>query len=418
MRYAPTNESGFPGVARFRREMAAQMTDRSGLSRGIRCRPIGWLVTISLFAPLGAHANAGTPLMWASLLHLLFGNLLIGVAEGLLLVWFFQAPKGRAIGCMIVANYISAWAGALFLSGSAVRALDLDLNNAWRWFWILAGVAYLLTLVLEWPFVAYAVRGKSQTWRRSVLASLLVQTASYLVLFGWYWLASGTSLYRRMHVVPASELSLPANLTLYFLGAEDGLVRKRRLAVGTEEMVLASLISTNRQDRLFVKPSSASSETWDVVARLERGASREFEEVVVVSNLLADAVQDTRAGHTDPPEHPNTWFNFGTVPRLGASSTSNWDGWVGFWPMEGVELTHQGTKEVLHFAYETSFGAWAMRNAILLPGDFLVFQFGDRQICAAEISTRRVALLARGRGPVVLEEKSSGGPKVSGKTGR
>lgn len=46
--------------------------------------------------------------MWAGMLHLVMGNLLIGVAEGLLLVRLFGAPKGKSVACMIGANYVSA----------------------------------------------------------------------------------------------------------------------------------------------------------------------------------------------------------------------------------------------------------------------------------------------------------------------
>ena len=35
-----------------------------------------------LALPMVAMANAGTPLMWAGMLHLLFGNALIGIFEG------------------------------------------------------------------------------------------------------------------------------------------------------------------------------------------------------------------------------------------------------------------------------------------------------------------------------------------------
>ena len=105
------------------------------------------------------------------------------------------------------------------------------------------------------------------------------------------------------------------------------------------------------------------------------------------------AVPDSRSTYTDPPEHPGTWFNFGKVPRLSAANRSKWAGWVGFWAAAGITLTHDETKEELHIAYETPFGAWNVRNAVHLPGDVVLFQFGPDQICAIEIETRKVALL-------------------------
>lgn len=345
--------------------------------------------------------------MWAGMLHLVIGNLLIGIAEGLLLSRVFGTSRGKSMACMIGGNYASAWAGALLLSGTLAQSLELDLYNAWRWFWTLVGMAYLLTLVVEWPFVAWALRGTPALIRRSLTASLVVQTVSYIVILGWYWSASRTSLYTSMQVVAAGEMALPEGFTLYYIGRDDGNVRQRTLASSVEERGVYSLYSSNRNDRLFVRPALTTHQAWDIVARLDRGRSRNYDEVTIESNLVVVAVPDSRSTYTEPPEYPGTWFNFGKVPRLGSASTSRWEGWVGFWAAEGITFTDGDTKEELHVAYETPFGAWNVRNAIQLPGDVVVFQLGADQICALDIAARKVALLCRGRGPVVVMEPST-----------
>jgi hypothetical protein len=48
--------------------------------------------------PSRALANAGTPLMWASLLHLVFGNALLGVCEGILIARAFRLDAGKTVG--------------------------------------------------------------------------------------------------------------------------------------------------------------------------------------------------------------------------------------------------------------------------------------------------------------------------------
>ena len=50
---------------------------------------LGFVAVVAF--PQHAWANAGTPLMWAGLLHLVFGNVLIGVGEGALLAWLLKA---------------------------------------------------------------------------------------------------------------------------------------------------------------------------------------------------------------------------------------------------------------------------------------------------------------------------------------
>src|ERR1035441_6231561 len=120
------------------------------------------------FFPQYAHADAGTPLMWATALHLFIGNALVGVGEGLLLSWIFSVRKRKSIPVMIVANYASAWFGAWFISSTFVRSLPIDLNNGRMWFWIMVIATYCMTLVLEWPFIAWCFRGAPKWLKKSV----------------------------------------------------------------------------------------------------------------------------------------------------------------------------------------------------------------------------------------------------------
>src|SRR5688572_5567562 len=129
--------------------------------------------------PQQAYANAGTPLMWAGMLHLAVGNALIGILEGYLLAWLFGVPRAKAVGIMIAANYISAWVGGLLIRGAIVKVLPMDLNNGWFWFWVMVVTTFGLTLLLEWPFVAWGFRGVQNWLVRSVRASLVVQGSSY-----------------------------------------------------------------------------------------------------------------------------------------------------------------------------------------------------------------------------------------------
>ena len=74
---------------------------------------------------------------------------------------------------------------------------------------------------------------------------------------------------------------------------------------------------------------------------------------------------------------------------------------TGFWAAEGLrgENTNTGTK--IKVRLETPFIQWQARNAIQLPNDQVIFQLGGDQICLFDPNTKRLAILARGRGPVV-----------------
>ena len=342
--------------------------------------------------------------MWAGMLHLVVGNAFIGLFEGLLIAWLFGVSKRKAVFIMIPANYFSAWVGGLFLTHAIVNSLHLDLNNGWRWFWIMVVLTYLITLVLEWPFVAICVHRAENWFAKSVRANVLAQTASYAVLFGWYWMASGTSLYTKLHVASPSDLALPQDVVVYFISEKDGGVYKHALG-GGEEVKICDLRSINANDRLFVRPNRQVNRRFDLMARLERSGSREARFIEVMTNLSVEAALDERAALTSPPQYEGTWFNFGNAKPLGSATNSHWEFWSGFWPIEGLVAENKETGQKVHFSYETPFGAWTVRNAVLLPSDKVLFQLGENQVCAFDPQARKIALLWHGRGPVPVIEK-------------
>jgi hypothetical protein len=359
------------------------------------------LVLVGVLAfPEYASANVGTTLLWSRELHLLFGNALIGFAEGMLLAWLFSAPKMRSVLTMILANYLSAWAGRIFTIYAVHIAWPPDLNNAWKFLWIMVGLTYGMTLVLEWPFVAWCVRGAHGWFRRSLRASLVVQSASYAVLFGWYGMVSD---YTRTPVVAPSVLSLPDGVTVYYIGDADGDVYRRSLTA-REAQRICELQSRRANDRLLLRPSEVNTNHWDLVARLETEEFRNPRFVIVQTNLHAVAAPDLEP-HLADPLYQGTWDNYGKVPDLGSATNGDWKFSTGFWPGVGLQASNKATRAQVRFAFETFFVDWAVRNAVHLPTDKVFFQLGHYQLCAFDPSTLQVALLWRGRGPVAVIEE-------------
>jgi len=356
--------------------------------------------------PSVAQADAGTPLMWAGTLHLVFGNLIIGLFEGLLLAKVFGLPKGKCIRLLILANYLSAWLGGLIIAKAIAHVLPIGLETAWFFLWVMVAVTYLLTFVLEFPFVARAFRGDPQWRRKSISGSFLIQTASYAILFGWYWLASGTSLYTQTKVVDISSISLPEKVLVYFISAEDGDVYAGSLR-RREWRKVFDLNSTHRNDRLFVRPSHQDADSWDLVARLESDDRRKPHFVTVCDQVASVAAPSWRSMNTDPPQYEGTWFNFGRVPKLGTAESSSWKFRCGFWAIEGFHGIDTSSGKEVSFSLETPFLAWTVRNATHLPGDTVLLQLGDNQICVYNPEKKEIALLTNGRGPVAVMEKTN-----------
>jgi hypothetical protein len=361
-----------------------------------------FLLLALLVFPQHAMANAGTPLMWAGMLHLVFGNALIGVGEGLLLVWLFKTSIPKSVLVMIAANYFSAWFGGLYIGAAIVRELPLDLNNGWRWFWIMVVATYCMTLVLEWPFIAWCFRGAQDWWRRSLKATLVTQSASYIVLFGWYWMASGTSLYTQMNIVKPADLSLPESVLVYFIDPADGNAYRSHLS-GTDRQKVYELHSTNSNDRLFARPNAADSNRWDLAARLGTTNINEAYFVNILTNLNVEATSNCYSFYAD--SIMGTWRNFGRAQKLGSATNSQWQFESGVYPIEGLLAKNTSTTNKFRFAYETPFGQWRVRNAVHLPSDIVLFQLGEDQICVFDPENKKVALLWHGRGPVPVIEK-------------
>jgi len=57
--------------------------------------------------------------------------------------------------------------------------------------------------------------------------ALLVQTVSYVLLFGVFWLVSGKSLYTDFSMVAAESISLPEGVHVFFISRDDGNVYRR-----------------------------------------------------------------------------------------------------------------------------------------------------------------------------------------------
>jgi hypothetical protein len=348
-----------------------------------------WIAT-ALWAAV-ARANAGTPLMWAGAFHLFFGNVALGIGEGWLLAVLFRKRWSPCVAAMIAANYLSAWVGAC-LFGELHHSLSVHLNNAWRWLWILVFAAYVLTLLLEWPFVAFCLR-RSDAWLvKSVWGSLVVQSVSYVVIFGWYWAVSGTSLFRDVAIVDPAQLHAPKGTVVYFIAAEDGDVYA--LDLNRQERNRACRLgSRDRGYRLQAAESATTSGTWDLVARPEPTSGF----ITLLSNF-ATAVPS----RTEPASGWEEWNNIGQVPRLGSAGESSWTFWSGFWPLEGLSGTNSDNGEQLHVSLETPFLQWDVRNATQLSDDQVVFQLGTDQICILDPNQRTISLIARGWGPVVV----------------
>lgn len=363
-----------------------------------------WLTWIAMALwPVVARANAGTPLMWAGTFHLFLGNAVIGIGEGWLLAILFRKRAAPCIAVMIAANYLSAWAGAFLFTPQLVESLGINLNNVGRWLWTLVFAAYVLTVLLEWPFVAFCLRRSEAWFRKSIWGSLAIQSVSYLVIFGYYWAVSGTSLYGDVAIVDPARVHAPKGAVLYFI-ADDGDVHALDLNQKEQNRV-CRLGSRDRGYTLLAAESSTTSGAWDLIAKLEaRNGSP------TISTLLP-GFATVVPSRTKQASHWEEVNNIGDVPRLGPAREGGWTFRTGFWPFEGLYGSDQESGRQLHVALETPFIQWAVRNATQLSDDQVVCQLGRDQIGILDPNEKTISLIARGWSPIVaITEAPVAGP--------
>jgi hypothetical protein len=342
-------------------------------------------VAIVFAMPATVFANAGTPLIWVSMAHLFFGNLLIGALEGTVLSRWFNAPSKSSHAWMIGANFLSMAAGAWLLADVGNRSLHFDLENAHRWLWISAGAAFAITIVLEFPFVFLAIGKVGKRFQKALAANLVVQTISYLVLFGIYLSAGNVSALTQLKLMPLAEMNAAKNVSVYYVqaGSEDVCVGKLSDGIFNE---VETLPREGKIDRLAVE---VSHDHWNLIA-MDRGGQT----WPLITNMSGVVVEAThrRASH----------MNFGRAPELSGAAKLDWEYLTGFWEASGVIAINRRTAERRRFALETPFASWKARNATVLPDGKLLFQFGKDQICLLDAERKAIALVTRGRGPVAV----------------
>ena len=341
-------------------------------------------------------ANTGTPLVWASMGQLLFGNIFIGVLEGWLIARLFGIPRA-VIPAMIGANYLSLVPGMLLLpalSAAVAGGIEPNVYTAPAYMTGMCALLFVLSAIVEWP-ICFAILGRRpRRFRDSWLASLAAQAASYAVLVAYYGAASDFSIYTEVDVTRSLVPSLPSNAVVYFLSPEADSLWRVRLD-GREPEKVADV---PQEDRTRPDPWRLTDRAPCLAAELEAG-----------QNVYRLWFKDDERSHAIPaPRIPAGAWRFADVDEdrpwetreLRAPAERSVEVWA-IRGLAGLELT--GSVQ-FRLRLETPFLSWRAREPTVLPGDLVVFEMA-RQILVLDVRARKLGLLARGRAPLVAVER-------------
>jgi hypothetical protein len=380
-----------------------------------------------------AHPHLSSPLrplLHISALKFAFNmgraSFFLAPAEGLLIALLFKGKGIRWIafmldvfGCAVVmffAKFISLFVWMFILSGRYRDSLIPDLYSAWHWFWIQVVIFYLVSLVLEWPFVALCLikvarcLSKKEKWfRKSIWGTLIVQTLSFFAFGVWIGSMSDASLYTQWTIVRPTEVKVPEKVVIYYLASTDGNLYS--LELGQEYPIKVCDINiAYRNYCLGIQKSEKYQGQWDLVVVAEEDDERQtISTFTVVEGLQCEVTLDPRQIEDEKIYIKDyIYYKFenmvSEVPRFSALDQSGWNFNYASDFRKSLDCENARDGRKLHLGLEIPLIWWRILCPTQLPNGQVVFQL-EHQICILDPEERKVAMLAEGFTPIVTIKK-------------
>ena len=315
-------------------------------------------------------ANSGTALMLATFAHLVIGNTFIGILEGLLISKFLKTSRLKSVLIMIIANYVSAWIGTI-LAGYGMNSLDLTIESLKLTLTIVLLSSLILTLLLEYPFLTWITFGLPITTTWKIKTLITIHLISYsLMIFPWYLYFSHLS-FLKLEVTNLDKIGNDPH-RLAFLGPE-----KKELII--YDLSLQKIIETHP-----ISLSDGSFAPWYL----------RTDPNFVHSRLLPpsfDSEDDRRMTRN-------------LVRQLHQSETLQITLDSHFSWTNGLRIRDSQTGTEIYYKLETPFIDWSISSPTQLKDGLVIFELGRDQICLADFRQRKIALVARGSDPVILDQ--------------
>jgi hypothetical protein len=374
---------------------------------------------IALLFPSIAFANGLTRLMTNEILHLFFLNLFIGVFEGLIIAFIFKVSKNRSMGIMILANYFSAWAGSMGIISQLswlqkIVLAQTPLYNAAKFIVVIIILVFVLTVLLEWPFCYWILRQKPHRIRNSFLASLLVQTISYVILLWFYSGVSSLAIYKQLTIDHNLVLPDAPKYWVYFIGSDDGdIYRIHPDGAGQQKILVANVTIKNQNTTFFSGPclyalpakDGTHYDLW-VSGSSFGDAGRKLLDKFATKACRAQYYTYEKKTYR-PIILPDELIEASKYNRTICSTvdvqnmdTQDWVVHGGPWGANALEVENKKNNKKINISLEVPFLTWGGHCPTILPGDFVIFQLSN-QIVLLDINNRKIRLITLGRGPVV-----------------
>lgn len=338
-------------------------------------------------------ANGGTALVTGVLWLLLILNPLIASIEASTVHRFAGGSWRRLWVVLVIANYSSSFLGVWLLSavGQPLARIMIGqppVTGFVAYSAAIIGVLVMLTLIVECGLVLATIRflrsSLMPTLLWTLLANLLTNAAIALFL-AWLSVAKSPP---GLTVVEAAELARDQQALLYWI-ASDNAVYARKL-VGGEAVRMGAADSRGPHQWLSLTADPADNGVW-LTQGWARRTGEAGREVVKLDQVELPAAFALRFEEYDQDHTID--LQPVTAPSL---RVRNW------WRSDFGTTIHDVDGRIrARFAVEIPGYSQLSWTHVLLPDGQVVLTLGD-SICLYDIETNRIALLAKGRGPVVV----------------
>jgi hypothetical protein len=318
----------------------------------------------------------------------------------MLLARLFGLHRIRTIVWVVAANYFSMMVGMRSMDWIRSQFGEVTLLNIKQYFILAIAAYFLLSVFLELPFFA-APLFRQRLWAiKAIAGSVIAQSLSYGLLVPYYWSASGLSLVTEVTVQRDVPYSNGGAFVVFYVDRETKELCRVR-ADGLDRRRVQQLDQSLAFPRLYLResPDNSCKQLWLVD---EQRSSSMVNDRFARADAAATSQSDTKRTRADDAE---LWWSFGRAADLRPPIEREYDVETGYWPMEGLRIYDSSGERIFQLALEAPFVAWHARCATVLPRGLVVYQL-EGQIVILELASRKIALLARGFGPVVVPESS------------
>lgn len=343
---------------------------------------------IIILIPQTIFANAGTALMWMPILQLIFGNILIGIIEGLVVVLVFRTKWHRSILIMIGGNYVS-WLignGLILLFQEFFIDAVFQLKGVFAAWIISLIILYLLTVVIELPFFNWIFSKEDRNWKRSWKLSFMLNVFTYTTMILIYLTVSKYNFFTDLKV-NQRLLDKEYNFEL--------LVKKDR------EIIKGKISKDFKGEIIYRIPGKYEYLHLD----LKNDSTRENVELIL-ANYYGDTliIQNSFIENREKINYPLLNENFRWVKSDFRDSTErNWDASSGGWAIDGLTIRNEDeTKE--NYAFEVPWMFWGIGQVSIINENELICQIYGRLILLNK-ETKEIAYITKSDNYILRKEK-------------